>query len=438
MKQYISEEDSLERISIELGPELGPIDVVRVLGEIRESATPQIFGTKKGGGSISSDVIARKGRLYFSSCDGNFYCLDADTGKKIWRFAAGDMLPAFEMDEDTIYAVCFDHNLYALTLDGKLKWRFTANGRLGNNPCPRNGRVYFGCENGNFYCVDKKGKLLWKFATESPVAAIPTVHKGLVFFGNFDGNFYALDAETGELAWKFMCRSATGGCDIHKDIIILPSVSKILYALSLEGKVLWTFKSKSNFGANIKTDLYKGMIFMGNRGKSVMAIDIKTGNPVWEFPTQEMTSSFNMVRDGVLYFGSLDCNFYAVDASTGREIWHFSATGPNVGSVEIYGDNVLFGSWDCHVYCLDRKTGQLVWKFQTSMSRMSDYEVDTRADKQEVSISLKLPEVKKKQEKPKDEVTIADYGEFSGTYIDTTKTSYLGVKKQGYVKKKGF
>ena len=43
-------------------------------------------------------------------------------------------------------------------------------------------------------------------------------------------------------------------------------------------------------------------------------------------------------------------------------------------------------------------------------------------------------ETAEREEKPKEkeEADIADYGTFSGTYIDTTKTDYLGHKKKGY------
>jgi len=436
MKKYISEEDFPERISIELGPELGPVDIIRLLGEIRESATPQSFGIKKGGGSISSDIVIRKGTVYFCSCDGNFYAVDAETGKEKWRFRAGDVLPAFGMDEDTIYASCFDHNLYAISLEGKLKWKFQTNGKLGNNPCTHNGKVYFSCEDGNLYCVDKAGRLVWRYSTESPSCAIPVVHNGLVFFGNFDGNFYALNAETGRLAWRYRCNSATGGCTVKDDTILLPCINKTLYAFSPDGRLLWTYKSKDNLPPNIITSLYKNMIFIGTRGKSILAINIKTGKLVWEFNTQEMNFSYSVVKDGILYFGSCDNNFYALNADTGRKIWSFATNAPNFGG-SIYRDKIYFGSWDCHVYCLDRKTGKLVWKFQTSTGRMSNYEVDRRMDKQELEVMVELPETSKDRKKPEDEVTIADYGEFSGTYIDVTKSDYLGIKKKGYVKGKG-
>jgi outer membrane protein assembly factor BamB len=434
MKRYISDEDSLERISVELGSEVGPVDIARILAEVGASETPQFFGIKKGG-SISSDIVHRDGKLYFSCCDGNFYCLESDNGNEIWRYSTNHVMPAFSMDEDTIYASGFDHKLYALTLNGKLKWTFATNGKLGNNPEPSGDNIYFGSEDGNLYCLNKhSGKLVWKYATSSPVSALPYAYKGRIYFGNFGGTFYALDLKSGALIWKFRCNSSIGGCDIYDDIILLPSTFKTLYALDLKGRLLWTYKSNVNLAPNVRSQEYNGKIFFGNRGKSVTAIEIKTGKVAWEFKTREMTFSYNKVRDGIVYFGSCDTNFYAVDAETGKEIWRFTATGPNVGGVDISEDRVWFGSWDCHVYCLNRKDGQLIWKFQTSMSNMSDYEVDTRADKQELEITVNVPERKKDKEAKADEVTIADYGEFSGTYIDTTKTDYLGVRKKGYVK----
>ena len=42
------------------------------------------------------------------------------------------------------------------------------------------------------------------------------------------------------------------------------------------------------------------------------------------------------------------------------------------------------------------------------------------------------------KERQEDGAGISDYGEFSGAYIDTSKTDYLGTKKTGYIKKKGF
>jgi len=43
------------------------------------------------------------------------------------------------------------------------------------------------------------------------------------------------------------------------------------------------------------------------------------------------------------------------------------------------------------------------------------------------------PEIEKTEKEKGEERDIADYGTFSGTYIDTAKTDYLGHKKKGYL-----
>lgn len=434
MKHYISDEDSGEQISIELGGELGPVDVARILGEIEQSSTPQAFGAKKGGGSISSDIRIRDGKALFCSCDGNFYCVDAETGREIWRYSTNDVLPAFSMDDDTIFISSYDRNLHAIDLSGNLKWKFPAKGKLGNDPCIHDGRVYFGSEDGNLYCVDKQGKQVWKFSTRAPISALPSVHKGMVLFGNYDGVFHAVDVNTGQLIWKFMCNSPTGGCKLVDDVLVLPCIKNTIYGLSSEGKQLWKTMTEENIPPNIFGPPWKGHVFVGTRGKVIMALEAKSGRIKWKFPTQEMSFSYYAVDNDIIYFGSCDGNIYAIDAETGKEIWSYQTTGPNVSAGIVHGGRLFIGSWDCHVYCLDKKTGQLIWKFQTSMSNMSDYEVDTRREKPELTIVIPVPEIDKQKKREEDEVSITDYGEFSGTYIDTTKTDYLGIKKKGYVK----
>jgi hypothetical protein len=130
MHHYISEEGSPESISLDIGREFGPIDVVRVLNEFRTSQTPQIYGIQKGGGSICSAVMVKDGVAYFGCCDGNFYAVDAETGREVWRFAAG--------------------------------------GPVVGGGTPYGDKVYFGCWDCHVYCLDRaKGRLVWRFQTSS-------------------------------------------------------------------------------------------------------------------------------------------------------------------------------------------------------------------------------------------------------------------------------
>ncbi|MFQ5648299.1 MAG: hypothetical protein ACE5FW_03600 [Candidatus Aenigmatarchaeota archaeon] len=98
----------------------------------------------------------------------------------------------------------------------------------------------------------------------------------------------------------------------------------------------------------------------------------------------------------------------------------------------VHGSVIYFGSWDCNLYAVTVE-GKLVWKFPTSLSYQSPVEVEPPAVAKTAEITW-APVTKEEEKKyKKDEVDIADYGEFSGQYIDTTKSDYLGRKKKGYM-----
>jgi len=70
------------------------------------------------------------------------------------------------------------------------------------------------------------------------------------------------------------------------------------------------------------------------------------------------------VDDGVAYFGASDYQVYAVDVATGEPVWEAPfATGHWVwGTPAVDDEHVYVGSMDHHVYALDRQTGSLVWQ----------------------------------------------------------------------------
>lgn len=433
MRKYISEVP--ESISFETDQEFGHLDVVRVLNEIRESGTPQVFGAKKGG-SIMSNIELKDGIIYFGACDGNFYAVNAKSGRELWRYPAGDVILSFSMGDDAVYVSCYDKCLHALGLDGKEMWRFKADGKLGDS-LYWNGRIYFGTDGGNFYSVGKDGKLKWRFATNSIIGGFPAVHKGVVLFGDFDGKFHALDAETGRCIWTFKANGGLGGCVIHKDVLYLPCRKNVFYAIDLNGREIWRRMFNKSLVVDNHYKPYGNVVFASSMEGGLYALKANNGEAVWSFNTPEAVVIFIVKSGDAIYFGDLSGRFYAAEAATGKLIWSFSTNGPNTGGVVVHDDKVYFGSWDCNAYCLDAKTGRLVWKFHTSMGNMSDYETDRRADKPELSITIQLPEEESKGA-VKEEPELADYGEFSGAYIDKEKTDYVKSGKRGYIKKKDF
>ncbi len=435
MRKYITGEGSGENISIDVGGEFGPVDMIRILSEIKESYTPQVFGAKKGG-SIWSNVELRDGIIYFGACDGNFYAVDSKTGNESWRFNVGDIMTTFAMDNERIYIASYDKCLHAISIYGKHAWIFKADGKLGNL-IEKDGRIYFGTDGGNFYCVGSDGKLRWRFATSSIIGGFPAVHNGMVFFGDFDGRFYALDAESGRQLWVFKAKGGLGGCRIHRNMLFFACRKGVFYALDMNGKEIWKRLFESGLVVDMLYSPYGNLVFASSMDGGLYALDVKDGSIIWKFDTPEAVDIFMVKGGDTIYFGDLGGKFYANDLTTGKPLWSFSTNGPVTGGIVTEGGRVYFGCWDCNLYCLDAGSGSLVWKFRTPIGSMSDYVTDTRADKVELSVTIKLPEEESKGASM-EEMGLTDYGEFSGAYIDKEKSDYVKSGKRGYMKKKEF
>lgn len=67
----------------------------------------------------------RDGRVYSGSYDNNVYCLDANTGKQIWKFSTDGFVSAVGAGEGVVYFGSWDCNMYCLNAEnGKLLWKF--------------------------------------------------------------------------------------------------------------------------------------------------------------------------------------------------------------------------------------------------------------------------------------------------------------------------
>jgi outer membrane protein assembly factor BamB len=160
----------------------------------------ELFSSRKRTIEVNSkDVL-----LFFGSWDQHLYCLSLD-GKLIWKFIAdGALICHPAIHNKTIYAFSNDHNLYAITFDGKLKWKFMANESSANMyPLIHENVIYFGSRDKNLYAVDMNGKMLWRFLTGGEIWSSPWIEDNVLYFGSFDTNFYAISLKDKRVLWKF-------------------------------------------------------------------------------------------------------------------------------------------------------------------------------------------------------------------------------------------
>ncbi|MBI4181969.1 MAG: PQQ-binding-like beta-propeller repeat protein [Candidatus Aenigmarchaeota archaeon] len=155
-----------------------------------------------GGPFVFHRPVVLGNRIFVGATDNNFYCLDRASGKLAWKFPVRNHPRSAATDGERLYVLCRDQNIYALSLAGKLAWRFQGESIWILQPAIADGVIYAGNADGNLYAISCEGRLLWKYRTGGPVVATPVVLDGKVYFGSNDCTFYCVDV-SGKLQWTF-------------------------------------------------------------------------------------------------------------------------------------------------------------------------------------------------------------------------------------------
>jgi len=277
---------------------------------------------------------------------------------------------------DGMYVGADDGKLYALNLDGTIRWTFATGGPVRTTPLvAADGSVYFGSFDGSFYALDASGAERWRaaasagglFRFSSPILDPAT---GFIVVGASDGVLRALSTATGGLVW-----SLTAGGPIYASpvavggrVLFGSNDGRVCALDSATGAVVYISNVGSPVQSSPAIDASGGRFFVGADDGSVRAFDLASGAQVWSTATGgTVTSSPALdLSRGRIYVGSDDHSLYALDAATGAVAWQ-QPTGEAVRSsptVDAAG-NVYVGSCDGNVYGFDA-SGTLLFTFFSS------------------------------------------------------------------------
>ncbi|MEO0258772.1 MAG: PQQ-binding-like beta-propeller repeat protein, partial [candidate division WOR-3 bacterium] len=302
----------------------------------------------------STPAIDPSGTIYVGNIKNDLYAITID-GKLKWSFKTGCIIsmpfrfftlwnssPAIGSD-GTIYIGSGLGELFALSVDGTLKWKFGAESGIDSSPAiGQDGTIYIGSTDDHLYAINPSGKtieLKWRFKTNGMVISSPAINdKNTIYVGSTDGYLYAID-ENGELKWKFK----TGG-EIYSSpaidslgTIYIGCYDGFLYAVRHDGKLKWKFQTGSPIESTpaIGSD---GTVYVGS-GYELFAISSE-GKLKGKFTTGGwIGSSPSIDSNGTIYIGSGNGCLYALrstSASLANSPWpKFRGNLRNTGR---YGD----------------------------------------------------------------------------------------------------
>ncbi len=347
-------------------------------GSVRKQAMT-LFAEEmvKKSGSISGSPLVHNGKIYFGAYDSYFYSLDAKTGRLVWKFKCDGPLSSYPRAAyGLIFFASYDGYIYAVSAEGRLAWKYYRQSSSGSSPAFCENVVYagkFGREGEqtekSLLAIDAKtGALIWKFITNGD-NTLPAIANDMAIFGSGDRYLYAVSAEDGELLWKFMTSDGidTVPCiaddksneifsvkkqpermpHINKGMIYFGSWDNNVYALTLEGKELWRYRTNGPIMFSSPTT-YNGILFIGSLDNYLYALDAFTGQLKWKFKTDMAVVADPIVYNDTVYIGSVDKNLYALSLD-GQLKWKYETNGYLTSSVEMSEDMLYFTSWDGNI-----------------------------------------------------------------------------------------
>ncbi len=248
---------------------------------------------------------------------------------------------------------------------------------IETKPVFYNQNLIFFDNKGTIIFYDQNQRVIWKnnFYNKSEKKSKPrlnlAIQKNILIVTDNVAKYYAIDIETGDLIWtKNNIAPFYSDIKIKGDNFYAIDFKNVLRAFSIkDGTELWSLKTeesltKSNTKLSIIID--NNNIYFNNSIGDITAANIKSGQLLWQLPTQnndivknafQLSSSKLVIKKNSILFSNNKNEFYSIDIKTGLINWKNRIN--SVLKPIIIGNNIITISSSGYFFVVDRKSGKI-------------------------------------------------------------------------------
>ena len=287
--------------------------------------------------------------IYVAARDGSVARLDAESGKVVWRVAAGTRLSAGVGSDGALAVVATDVG-EVIALDAQ------------------------------------SGAAKWRARVSSEVLAAPKIAEGLVLVRSADSRIFAFDALDGKRRWAYQ-RAASAlavrspaGLTVHEESVYAGFSGGKLVAVALaNGTARWEGTVALPKGA---TELERVTDVGGDpaiQGREVCAaayqgriacFDLSNGHQVW---AREVSSLNGASLDARFAYVSDDAGaVHALDRTSGKSVWKQDRLANRRLTLPLpVGGEIVVGDLQGYVHLLARDSGAFIGRMATDGSAIA-------------------------------------------------------------------
>ena len=249
---------------------------------------------------------------------------------------------------------------------------------ISPSPLFYNNNLVFYDNKGEITLYDENQKTLWKnnFYNKSEKKIKPRLNFALkddiLIVTDDVAKYYAINIDTGELLWiKTNIVPFNSNIKIKNDVFYVVDYKNILRSISIkDGSEIWNLKTeesltKSNTQISIALD--DKNIYFNNSIGDITAVNIKSGQLVWQLPTQnnnisqnafQLSNSELVINENTIFFSNNKNEFYSIDSATGLINWKTEISS-DLKPVVI-GKLIITISEKGYLYIIDKKSGNII------------------------------------------------------------------------------
>ena len=249
---------------------------------------------------------------------------------------------------------------------------------ISPSPLFYNNNLVFYDNKGEITLYDENQKTLWKnnFYNKSEKKIKPRLNFALkddiLIVTDDVAKYYAINIDTGELLWiKTNIVPFNSNIKIKNDVFYVVDYKNILRSIAIkDGSEIWNLKTeesltKSNTKISIALD--DKNIYFNNSIGDITAVDIKSGQLVWQLPTQnnnisqnafQLSNSELVINENTIFFSNNKNEFYSIDSATGLINWKTEISS-DLKPVVI-GKLIITISEKGYLYIIDKKSGNII------------------------------------------------------------------------------
>lgn len=267
---------------------------------------------------LTSPPIVVDGRVFVLDAEAKVSAFDGETGELVWRT---ELTP--EIKE-------------RFRIRDIFRGPDPAEIGFGGGVAFDQGRLFVTSGFGFVAALDaQSGEELWRVETEAPVRTPPTAYRGRVYLSTNTNEFLALEQETGERAWTFQSFEesarflSSASPAAAGDLVVAPFSSGELVAfLADNGRAVWdtTLSRQTRLTALAELNdiagspvIDRGLVYVVSHGGRFSAIDIRTGQAVWESDIASLQMPW--VAGDFIFLVSIEGELVCVNRNDGGVVW---------------------------------------------------------------------------------------------------------------------